>query len=36
MNTATLNNRDGDWRDSRRYWWLLSILTMLLPVGRSR
>ena len=33
MNTATLNNRDGDWRDSRRYWWLLSILTMLLPVG---
>lgn len=23
----------GEWRDNRRYWWLLSTLTMLLPIG---
>lgn len=30
MNTAAINT---EWRDTRRYWWLLSTLTMLLPVG---
>lgn len=30
MNTAAMNT---EWRDTRRYWWLLSTLTMLLPVG---
>lgn len=33
MNTATLKDPQAEWHDSRRYWWLLSLLTMLLPVG---
>lgn len=30
MTSASLS---GEWRDTRRYWWLLSTLTMLLPAG---
>lgn len=30
MTSATLS---GQWRDTRRYWWLLSTLTMVLPAA---